>query len=253
MESIEFICLGSGSSGNCYLFKKNNQCVVVECGLDFKTIIKGMMTHNISLSDIVGVVVSHQHKDHSKALNDFIEAGVNVYIPNSLVGLEMSNMPNVKCLDGLVKYDMCSWLKLTTFKTEHDVESYGFCFMDLETKESILFITDTKCFDFLYKGYSFDYIFIECNHIRKQLEVVLQKALDNGKSGEVVKYKRQAEYHLSLAGCKKFLSFMNLSKTKGIFLIHLSQEVCNDVIIKNEITSVFNIRTLVCYKKGGIN
>ena len=94
---------------------------------------------------------------------------------------------------------------------------------------------------------------IECNHVRKQLEAIMDKALLDGDQSKVFKFKRQASYHLSLAGVKKVLRDMDLTNTKGIFLIHLSKDCCNDDVIKKEIKSVFKKPTFVCYRNGGIN
>ena len=94
---------------------------------------------------------------------------------------------------------------------------------------------------------------IECNHIRKQLEAIMDKALLDGDQGRVFKFKRQASYHLSLAGLKKTLNAMDFSQTKAIFLIHLSKECCNDALIKKEVAAKYGIPTFVCYRNGGIN
>ena len=94
---------------------------------------------------------------------------------------------------------------------------------------------------------------IECNHVRKQLEAIMDKALLEGNQSKVFKFKRQASYHLSLAGVKKILNSMKLSQTRAIFLMHLSKECCNDDLIKKEIRKKYGIPTYVCYRQGGID
>lgn len=255
-EKIEFICLGSSSSGNSYAFRKGSDVVLVECGFDFKVLISKLMDHDICLSDVRALVVTHQHSDHNKSTQHFVQRGIPCFVTSGCVGGTLQSYDNVHILTDGAKLDIVPWLRAVAFKVEHDkdIDAFGFAFLDVETCESILFINDTRCFDFKYKNMRFDYIFIECNHIRKQLEAMMQAALDNHKPGEVYKFKRQASCHLSLAGCKKFLSLMpHLSSTKGIFLMHLSKDCCNDRVVKEEINHEFGIPTFVCYRGGGIS
>lgn len=251
---MEFICLGSGSTGNAYIIKHDQECVLLECGFDFTYLSNKLLENNISLSQIKGVVVSHKHSDHAKSISKFISLGFQVYAPESALTENERLLCNVNVVRDKAKYKITEWLKIISFATLHDVESYGYIFYQTDTKESMLFITDTKNFDFPYKEFKFDYVFIECNHIRKQLEKVMQIALDNHKEGEVYKYKRQASYHLSLYGTKLILkSLVGIKDVKAIFLIHLSKELCNDILVKEEVAKSFNKKVYVCYAHGGIN
>ena len=252
-NEIEFFVLGSSSSGNCYIFRKHNECVMVECGFEYPKLVEKMYNNNIDPQTIKSVIVTHCHNDHCLSLDYFARYGCEVFCPktceNKLTNPQMSNIHYITDDDN---FQLANWLKVKCFATMHDTESYGFAFLDTETKQSILFINDTKCFDFKYKAAPYDIVFIECNHIRKQLEVVMQVALDKGENGRVFKYQRQAGYHMSLAACKKFLRLMNTSKTKVIFLMHLSQELCNQTIVKAEIKETFGIPTYVCQREGGL-
>lgn len=258
-ESIEFICLGSSSGGNAFLFRKHGECVLVEAGFESKKLMSKIMDANVCVSDIKSVIVTHQHSDHAQSLPFFVKRGIDCYGSIGCFGgiteETYDDVSNVHIIHEKDKIKLTSWLSVLVFPVQHDVglEAYGFAFLDTETKESILFINDTKCFDFPYKSIKFDYIFIECNHIRKQLEAMLQKAIDDHDSGKTFKFSRQSKTHLSLAGCKKFLSLMNLTETKGIFLMHLSKECCNDMLVKTEIKETFKIPTFVCYREGGID
>lgn len=242
MEELKFVCLGSGSSGNCYLLGKEEEYVMVECGLPYKTIVSRLADQDISLNQIKGLVVSHSHKDHSLSLPEFECLDLPIYCPfKEDSGVDL-NKP----------FTLTDWLKVRAFKANHDVPCYGFIFRTSD-HESLLFLTDTRYIESEYFKYKYNYIMIECNHIRKQLEAIMDKALLSGDKGKVFKFKRQANYHLSLAGVKKTLKGMDLSETKAIFLIHLSKDCCNDAVIKREISEKFKIPTFVCYRNGGIN
>lgn len=242
MDELKILCLGSGSSGNCYLLGKGNEYIMVECGFPYKTIISKLDDQGICINQIKALCVSHSHGDHALALEDLDAFGIRTFAPYI-----------APCSEGIDKpLELTEWIKVRAFEVKHDVPCYGFAFLTKD-KESVLFITDTRCIEHSYLKYKYNYIIIECNHVRKQLEAIMDKALLEGNQQKVFKLKRQASYHLSLAGVKKMLSSMDLSQTQAIFLTHLSKECCNDDLIKKEIAAKFKKPTFVCYRQGGIN
>ena len=46
-------CIGSGSSGNCYILTCNNEKLILDCGMPIKDIKKGL---NWNVKDVVGVL-----------------------------------------------------------------------------------------------------------------------------------------------------------------------------------------------------
>lgn len=52
-------CLGSGSSGNCYLLTASNgETLILDCGIGIKDIKRGL---NYDLRRISGIVATHSH------------------------------------------------------------------------------------------------------------------------------------------------------------------------------------------------
>lgn len=49
-------CLASGSSGNAYILECKNETLLIECGISWKEILKGL---NYKLENVVGVLCSH--------------------------------------------------------------------------------------------------------------------------------------------------------------------------------------------------
>lgn len=238
-ESIKILCLGSGSTGNCYVFEKHDEVVLVECGLEYQVICQKLIEHGILPSQIKAVICTHAHKDHKLAVPDLFRHGVDLHLTK--------NVDKSGDVEDKAKIKITSWLTAYCFAVNHDVEAYGFAFLDTENKESYLFINDTAEFDFPLKGVTFNGIFIECNYIQTQLDAIRREAKSK------FKYDRQEKTHLSLLGTKNMLSQMNLSKTKLIVLMHLSMDCANETTMKNEIETVFKIRTLVAKRQGGIN
>lgn len=50
--------IGTGSKGNCYVLSDSRETLVIETGLPYKKILKGL---NYNMANIVGVVISHSH------------------------------------------------------------------------------------------------------------------------------------------------------------------------------------------------
>ena len=70
-------CLGSSSSGNCYLLTSNSgETLILDCGIPIKEIKKGL---GWNIKDVVGVLCTHRHQDHSKSLNDFESMGIPIF------------------------------------------------------------------------------------------------------------------------------------------------------------------------------
>lgn len=62
-------CISTGSSGNCYLLHADNgETLILDCGIGIKEIKKGL---DWNIKDVVGVLCTHKHLDHSKSLDNF--------------------------------------------------------------------------------------------------------------------------------------------------------------------------------------
>ena len=76
-------CLGSSSSGNCFVltFENDNytQSIMVECGYPLKEIMLKMMAQNLLLNDIECCLVTHGHKDHSRAIEELEKRQIPIF------------------------------------------------------------------------------------------------------------------------------------------------------------------------------
>jgi phosphoribosyl 1,2-cyclic phosphodiesterase len=226
--------------------------VLVECGLPYKDIQKRMFDNGLAFGNIKACLITHAHKDHSEALSDLLDRNINVYANEKTLEPYKDN-PLAHIMEIDRSSEILKDVYAYAFNTVHDVESVGYVIYDKYTNTTILFINDTRTFDIgKLKGLNFDYIFIECNHVRKQLEIVLQKAIESGDQAKVFKYTRQVRYHLSLAGTKKMLRQLGLSNTKAVFLMHLSDDLGRAEVMKREIEYTMKVDCYVCGKNGGI-
>lgn len=70
---LGFCSLASGSSGNCYLIKSDNTNLLLDAGISCKAIQAGLESLGISLKDIDGIFITHDHIDHIKGIKTLLK------------------------------------------------------------------------------------------------------------------------------------------------------------------------------------
>lgn len=75
MLELKLYSLGSGSSGNSFLIKYNDNIVLIDAGLSCKKITEKLDELNLSAYDIKGIVITHTHSDHIKGVGPFVKIG----------------------------------------------------------------------------------------------------------------------------------------------------------------------------------
>ena len=63
---LEFYGLSSGSSGNCYYLGNEFHGILIDAGISAGSIRKFLKNINVSINSIMGVLVTHNHRDHVK-------------------------------------------------------------------------------------------------------------------------------------------------------------------------------------------
>lgn len=69
---LNFISLSSGSSGNCYYLGNGQHGILIDAGISASAIRKFLKMAEISLSSIIGILVTHNHTDHTRGLEQLI-------------------------------------------------------------------------------------------------------------------------------------------------------------------------------------
>lgn len=65
---IKFLCLGSGSSGNCYYLSTGHTHILIDAGVGIRAMKKYAREYALPLADLTAVLVTHDHADHIKAV-----------------------------------------------------------------------------------------------------------------------------------------------------------------------------------------
>ena len=199
-------CIGSGSTGNCYLLTSNSgETLILDCGIPIKEIKKGL---NWNIRNVVGCIVSHVHSDHSKSVKDFEDMGIpvckpyeallmNQFLANSYFTVRTFDLTT---LDG-------RWTHTNADGSE--CPCYGFLITHPEMGR-MLYITDTNLIKWRFKN---------INHIL--LGVNYDKDLiDNEDSAKVNHVYRG---HMSIDTACDFAKANNSKDLQNVIMCHLSK------------------------------
>jgi phosphoribosyl 1,2-cyclic phosphodiesterase len=194
--------IGTGSKGNCYLLTVGDEVLVIEAGINFTAIKKAL---KFDLSKVVGVLVTHEHGDHSCAVKDFQKFGKDIYCTvGTGEALKLKKYHNVKYME----WFNIKNISFIAFKTYHDADQPCGFLIEFNGKR-LVFLTDSS--DLRTKFDNVDYWIIEANYSNDKLQ---KSGLDSRLK------KRIQETHMSIDRCKTILDYHN---AKFALLIHASE------------------------------
>lgn len=205
--------LASGSAGNSYLLENDKECLVIEVGVPFKELIR-----HVDHRKIVGCLVSHEHKDHAKYKKEYEDRGIQILAPYE----DYINISN---------YLQFGNFTFSQFENHHNVPCYGFIVKHPEIGK-LVFATDTGFIDYRFKDVN--HWLIEANYAKYILDRKVEDGFNPYLADRIVKD------HMSLETCKDYLSKNDLSKTRNIVLIHLSDSNSNAEQFKKEVHELTN-------------
>lgn len=208
---IEIKVLASGSRGNCHWVTNGKAPLLLECGIPYKEIQKGL---NFRTLEIDGCLVSHEHADHSRAVEDIMHFGIDCYMSQGTADALGVSGHRLNIIKAKQQFKIGFW-SVMPFKTEHDAaEPLGFLLAN-QAGDKLLYITDSYYCRYKFPG--LNYIMIECNHSYE----ILNRNIEAGILPVAMK-NRLIRSHFALENVKKFLVANDLSKVWEIWLIHMS-------------------------------
>lgn len=199
-------CLGSSSAGNCYLLTSGSrETLILDCGIPIKEIKKGL---DWNIKDVVGVLCTHKHLDHSKSVNNFKAMGIPIYAPYLKIDYMSMNMGGftVKPFD-LTTIDG-SWTH--TDANGEPCPIYGFLITHPEMGR-MLYITDTNLIKWKFK---------DINHIL--LGVNYDKDLVDKDNDPKTRHVFRG--HLSIDTACDFVRANHSDSLQNVIMCHLSAE-----------------------------
>jgi phosphoribosyl 1,2-cyclic phosphodiesterase len=233
--NLDLFVIESSSKGNCYLITTSREILILECGVRYKNILNGL---SFKLDNVAGCLITHEHKDHSKAVNDLMKAGINVYASaGTFEALEVVNHRAIT-VKSLCQFTIGRFTVLP-FDTQHDAkEPLGYLIQHPDFGK-LLFATDT--FYIKYKFQGLNHIMVECNYSKEILDRNVQSGIVNRSLKN-----RVLKSHFSLQNVKEFLKANDLSQLKSIYLMHLSNDNSDADYFKSEIEKLTGLPVVIC-------
>lgn len=224
---IRFTPLASSSSGNCYHVTDGKTELLIEAGIRFADIRKAL---DFRVSRLAGVLISHEHMDHSRAAADLAKAGVDIYASAGTIAARGLTGHRIKEIEAKKQFQIGTWTILP-FDVEHDAEQpLGFLLAN-QLDEKLVFITDSYYCRYTFSGLT--HIAVECNYSLR----ILDENIAAGRVHPAMR-KRLLRSHFSLENVLDFLQANDLSKVEEIHLLHLSDNNSDEEFFKRRVQEV---------------
>jgi len=230
---MTFTSLASSSHGNCYVVNDGETAILLECGISFRRIKKGL---RFDLSAIRGCLVSHEHKDHAKSVMDVIKSGVEVFTSEGTA--DALDCTLITPVEAGVQFRVGS-LEIMPFTTFHDAaEPLGFLIYSRVDGERLVFATDTVNLGYRFPGVNL--LALEANYdtdILSRCERMPDK----------VKH-RVTNSHMEIETLCKYLQALDLSQCRTVYLLHLSNAASNEGNFASRVRRVVprHVQVVIC-------
>ncbi len=222
---INYFSLVSVSSVYCSFISTRQTSLLIDAGIGVRTIKKNLMSYGISLSSIAGVLVTHDHADHIKAVGSLGERqNIPIYTTREAhFGINNSYCMTTKLCNSaryIVKEEPFTIgdFTITAFEVPHDsIDCVGYM-IEAEGKTFVI-ATDVGQITPTIAGYlqQANYMVLEANYDTEMLH--------NGPYPLHLKQRILSEYgHLSNTETAEFLATHWRPELKRVWLCHLSQD-----------------------------
>lgn len=222
----QFICFGSGSSGNCYYLSHEGHGIVIDLGIGIRHFKKHFRDYGLSLAKIDAILVTHDHTDHVKAVGVLSnEFHLPVYASEAVHnGMQRNHFMTKKVKDEdkrfteVAKTFEVGPFSITPFDVPHDSSANSGYFITVGDLQFCL-ITDA--------GHVTDAM---KEQLRKANHIVLEANYDDamlatGPYPAYLKKRIMSERgHLSNTECAETLAECLNPEAKQVWLCHLSEE-----------------------------
>lgn len=224
---MEINHIASGSSGNAIIVGDGETRLLLDAGISYKKIARW-----IRPTSLAGVLITHEHGDHSKAVPELVRRGVQIYASKGTWESMADEIPLciMRVLKHLDQREIGSWTVLP-FDVKHDAaEPMGFLFQSNVTGEKGVYIADSAYVQYNFSGVT--HWIIEANYA--------DEILETSDDEEWLK-DRIRQSHFSFDDLCRFFDDSDLSKTEEIHLVHLSDRNSHEEQFKRKLQSRYGV------------
>ena len=224
-NGLIFRCFASGSSGNCYYLGTHTWGILIDAGISARTIQKDLREMGLDFQNIMGVLITHDHADHIRAVGTL---GEKVHLPiystalihegiNRNYGVQMKLRTSQRYFEKGVPWEL-NGMTINTFGVSHDsTECVGYV-IDYGGQR---FMIATDCGEPNDEMEAYmrtaNHIVIEANHDEQMLL--------NGPYPTYLKQRiLSPKGHQSNAMCGQLIADNYHAGMRNVFLCHLSHE-----------------------------
>lgn len=245
--------IGSGSSGNCYLLQNDKEALVIEAGLPFDKAVRAALGWNVA--KVKALIVSHRHDDHAKFAWQYAETGITTLASaDTIANCHLNGIRCVKEIKGGTWYQVGGFrvlpFPLRHFNTDGTAcPTFGFL-IHHDQCGRVCFFTDCESFTretmtddgLRFIPYDFPEVahwLMECNYD----DAIINRSKH---IPDFVK-DRIKHSHMSLRNTLKVAKRVDLSQTREILLIHISDGNADDRKIVREMRAATGKRCFAAH------
>lgn len=225
-DSIRFMSLGSGSSGNCAYIGDSDGGFLVDAGIDPVKVEEALKANGLSFAKIHGIILTHDHRDHTQYAYTIVRK--NRHIPIFCTNKAMNGLLRRHSISRRIKdYHRAIFkeipfnigrFEITAFEVMHDgTDNVGFFIRHGERTFAVA--TDLGSISERADYYlrQADFMVLEANYDSEMLI--------HGSYPEYLKARIIASNgHLDNAVTARFLAEAWSKRLRYVFLCHLSHE-----------------------------
>jgi phosphoribosyl 1,2-cyclic phosphodiesterase len=212
--------LASGSTGNSVLIELGGRKLLIDAGISARRIEHGLAEVGISVSDLDGLLITHEHSDHIKGIQTLVKRHHLPVYARAATWEAISGQDKLppECRRELGERLDIGAVKIVPFPISHDaVDPVGFCFYYQDIKWVIAtdlgVITPSAAEALAYA----DVAILEANHDLQMLQT--------GPYPPFLKQRIKSKYgHLSNHDAGHILAQIPRQRVMQVFLAHLSQQ-----------------------------
>lgn len=213
---MRFRSLASSSAGNAYILEDGESRLLLECGLPFRRLSKGL---GFDVTGLCGCLVTHEHKDHSRSFQELLKSGVPVWASDGTAdALESGEITTLPAYEegGYLPFRVGPFTVLP-FRTWHDAaEPVGYLVRGSDG-DKLAFATDTVNLNIRFPGVNI--LAVECNYAEDILAT-------RTRMPEKVRH-RITNSHMEIGRLCSYLQGLDLSACRELWMLHLS-DACSD-------------------------
>ena len=238
---VQFICFGSGSSGNCYYLQADEFGILIDLGIGIRSFKKSFKDYGFCFDRIKAILVTHDHTDHIKAVGVLSrEYHVPVYATekvhsgmdrNYFMSKKVEQIHKMLISEG-VSFEVGPF-HVTPFNVPHDSSSCQGYFIKCEEVKLCL-ITDAGCVTSEMQDYlqAANYVILESNYDPMML--------DSGPYPPYLKKRITSPIgHLCIQDAAAALVNSLTPETKRVWLCHISEENNHPELVRKTIETAY--------------